>query len=81
MKKLTKNLSKKAGHPPGTPVFVGDKKVDKVVITVIDYNENTCETREIDSVEDCFPFKETPTVTWMKAEGLIAQLPIFYNFI
>ena len=68
--KLFPKVSKKAGLPPGTPVFVGEKKVEKVRITVIDYDEGTLEEREVDSIEKCFPYKEKPTVTWINIDGL-----------
>ena len=62
--------AKKAGLPPGTLVYTGEKKVDAVRITVIDYDENHCEEKQIQTVEECIPFKATPTVTWVNIDGL-----------
>jgi len=68
--KFIKKSSKKFGLPPGTPVFVGEKKVEKVKITIIDYDEGNLEEKEARTIEECFPFKEKPTVTWINIDGL-----------
>ena len=68
--KLFKKYSKKIGLPPGTMVYVGEKKVEKVKISVIDYDKDNFQKRELVSVEEAFPFKETPTVTWLNIDGL-----------
>ncbi|UCH81472.1 MAG: magnesium/cobalt transporter CorA [Nitrospiraceae bacterium] len=63
-------VSKKAGLPPGSPVYVGDKKIEKVGISVMSYDEENLEIRELEKVEECFPFKEKPPVTWINVDGL-----------
>lgn len=70
IRKLVKKKSKKMGLPPGTPVFVGEKKIDKVRISYIDYDEAKFEEKEVEEIEECFPFKDTPTVTWINIDGL-----------
>ena len=44
--------TKKAGLPPGTLVHVGEKKIDKVRIRVIDYDENNLDERELEKCCD-----------------------------
>jgi len=39
MSKITKKRSQKAGLPPGTLVHIGEKKTEKLKITIMDYNE------------------------------------------
>jgi len=58
------------GLPPGTPVFVGEKKVERVRISYIDYDEAKVEEKEVEDIVQCFPFKDTPTVTWINIDGL-----------
>lgn len=72
--KLTKLRSKKAGLPPGSLVYIGDQPVQRVKITLIDYDEGHFQEREVKSVEECFPFKDTPTVTWINIDGLKAEV-------
>ncbi|KPK45322.1 MAG: magnesium transporter [Phycisphaerae bacterium SG8_4] len=62
--------SKKAGLPPGTLVHVGDRKVESVRVTYLDYDENNVEAKQVSTIEECFPFKATPTVTWINIDGL-----------
>ena len=70
MVRFIKKSSKMSGLPPGALVHIGEKKTEKVRITVIDYDENSIQEREVKKVEECFPFKETPTVTWINIDGL-----------
>lgn len=68
--RILKKSSKKAGLPPGTLVHIGEKKVDRARITIIDYDEDTLIEKEVQSIEECFPFKDKPTVTWINIDGL-----------
>jgi magnesium transporter len=62
--------SDKAGLSPGTLMYVGEKKAGKPRITVIDYDESSFLEKEAASVEECFPFKDTSTVTWINVDGV-----------
>ncbi len=70
MEKLIKHKLKKAGLPPGTLVHIGEKKCKEVQITLFDYDEINFEEKEIKNVDECYPFKNKPTVTWINVEGL-----------
>lgn len=70
MVKLFQKVSKKAGLVPGAPVFVGEKKVEDVKITVIDYDAESFAMKELEKVEECVPFKDKSTVTWINIDGL-----------
>jgi len=65
-----KRHSRKAGLPPGTLVHIGEKKTEQIKITLIDYDEQNVQERVVEKVKECFPFKETPTVTWINIDGL-----------
>ena len=47
MSLFLKKSSKKAGLPPGAVVFVGKQKVEEIRITLIDYDENQYNEREV----------------------------------
>ncbi|MDH5714031.1 MAG: magnesium/cobalt transporter CorA [Candidatus Aminicenantes bacterium] len=70
MLRLIKRVSKKTGLPPGTPVHIGEKKVEKTKITIIDYDKAQFQQCEAKELEECFPFKDTPTVTWINIDGI-----------
>ncbi len=60
----------KVGLVPGTLVYTGERKVEKVRIRIIDYDETQLEEKEVERVEECFPFKDKPTITWINIDGL-----------
>lgn len=70
MSRLFKNISKKTGLSPGTLTFVGHQKTEKLRISVIDYDGTTFSEKTVDTIEECLPFQETPTVTWINIDGL-----------
>jgi magnesium transporter len=70
MPRFIKKTSRKAGLPPGTLVHIGERKTEKVRISVIDYDETHFQEEAVKTVEECFPFKDKPTVTWINIDGL-----------
>jgi magnesium transporter len=62
--------SDKLGLPPGTLLHVGEKKTEKTRITILDYDAAGFVEKEVGTVEECFPFKETPSVTWINVDGV-----------
>jgi len=68
--RLFKSPIDKAGTPPGTLVHVGERKTETVRITVIDYDAENFQEKQVSSIEECFPFKATPSVTWINIDGL-----------
>jgi magnesium transporter len=68
--RFQKPLSKQAGLPPGTLIHTGERKVENVRITYIDYDEQNFDEKQVSSIEECFSFKSTPTVTWINIDGL-----------
>jgi magnesium transporter len=70
MAKLTRRRLKPAGSPPGTIVYSGEERDAPVRITVIDYDETHFQEKEAATVEECFPFKDEPTVTWINIDGI-----------
>ncbi|MBN1221618.1 MAG: magnesium/cobalt transporter CorA, partial [Candidatus Aminicenantes bacterium] len=70
MNRLYRKGKKKIGIPPGTPIYVGEERKEKVKITLIDYNEEHFEEKEIEVIDDCFPCKATPSVSWINVDGI-----------
>ncbi len=70
MLKLFRRASNKVGLPPGTLVHIGEKRTEKVKITIIDYDETQFQEKEVETIEECFPFKDKPTVTWINIDGI-----------
>jgi len=70
MGRLVRKATKEPGAPPGTLVHTGAKREERVRITLIDYDAEHSQERQVERIEDCFPFKETPTTTWVNVDGL-----------
>jgi len=70
MPRFIKRRLKKAGASPGTLVHIGEQKVDETRITLIDYDEAHLQERVLDGIEEAFPLKDLPTVTWINIDGL-----------
>ena len=84
MHRLIIRRSQKAGLPPGTLVHIGEQKVEKVRISIIDYDEKQLKEMDAETVEVCFPFRDSNTVTWINIDGLhdvgiIEKLGSCYN--
>ena len=70
-----KGYSQKVGLPPGTLVYLGEERTEPIRITVIDYDEGHIHEDEVQTIEECLPFKNTETVTWIQIEG-VHETPI-----
>lgn len=74
MKNINRNLksriSRKVGLAPGTLVHVGEERTEKPKITIIDYNRDNYQEKVVDNIEECFPFKDHPTVSWINIDGI-----------
>ena len=74
MPKIFSNLyrkrSEKVGLSPGTLVHIGERKAERHRITIIDYDETQFQERELETIEESFPFKDTSTITWINIDGL-----------
>lgn len=70
-----KRYSEKVGQPPGTLIYLGEEPTEPVRITIIDYDETHLQEAEVQTVEECLPFIDTETVTWIQVQG-IHETPI-----
>jgi magnesium transporter len=84
MDRSVHRVSRKAGFQPGSVVYVGRERTEKVSIEVIDYDDARLEERRVSGVEECFPFRDTATITWINVNGihepeLVEQLGLHYG--
>lgn len=70
MPRLFWRTRRKAAQPPGTVEFVGERKAERTRITVFDFADSQLEERELGSWEECFPYLDTPRVSWINIDGL-----------
>jgi magnesium transporter len=65
MRKFIKRSTKKAGSAPGTLVFVGEKKAETVTFTIIDYDADNLQEKEVASIDECLAYRDKKSVTWI----------------
>jgi magnesium transporter len=70
MSRLFKSVKKKAGLKPGSVVYVGKKRTEEIFIDVIDYDERGHTEKRLENVEDCFDYKDSPTISWINVTGI-----------
>ncbi len=70
MEKYFKKRGEKAGLPPGTPVFVGVKKMEQTKIKIIAYDESKFEEKVIENVGEFFFSQDSKGVTWINVDGI-----------
>ena len=68
--KSTRRRSQKAGLPPGTLVHIGESRSEDVLVTIIDYDEAHFTEETVKAIDECFAFKDSPSVTWINVDGL-----------
>lgn len=70
MSRLSKKTVKKPGLSPGTLIHVGEKKMEKPRIRVIDYDYENLQELELESIEQCIQFKDSKGISWINIDGL-----------
>lgn len=56
------------GTAPGTLTVSGDRVESTLVL--IDYNETTTTRTSLNTIEDCIPYLERESITWLDVQGL-----------
>lgn len=69
-KKKKKKTSLKIGLSPGSFIHIGEKKVEQILIDLIDYDLQKYEFKRLKSIEEAFQYKDTHTVSWLNIVGL-----------
>jgi magnesium transporter len=67
---LIPRRSKKAGLPPGTIVHVGEKRRERVKLSVINYDEVNFQEKEVNNVEEALSLRNKSSVTWLNIDGV-----------
>jgi magnesium transporter len=60
----------KSGMAPGTPVFIGERKLEQARIDVIDFNEAQVSEHPDSDLDTCAELLRAPTVTWINIAGV-----------
>jgi magnesium transporter len=69
-RKPSKGSGVKSGMAPGTMVFIGEQKRDKVRLDVVDFTEHNFSEGLDVSIEKCQSYVNSPSVTWINVNGI-----------
>lgn len=61
---------KKLGQIPGSIIYTGERSTEKLFIETFDYTKENCSEKVLQSIEECFEFRNTDSVTWINLNGL-----------
>ena len=70
MVRLFHKSEKRPASAPGTLHFIGRRKVDNVRLTLIDYDQDHLDERDLAGVEECLPFRDLASTSWINLYGL-----------
>ena len=65
-----KGMTKRKGLPPGSVTYTGETVTKKVRIRIMDFDDDNFVEKDAQEVEECFPFKNTPSTTWINIDGI-----------
>ena len=67
---MTKKKNHKVGAPPGTIVYSGEQRTQKVRISLIEYNETEFIEKDFYDLSECMNHVETGMVKWINVDGI-----------
>ena len=70
MAKRIRAAKKKLGLKPGSVVYVGKERTEEPQIDVIDYTDSAYDEKRVATAEECFPYRDSATLTWINVEGI-----------
>jgi len=70
MARFVKKQKNEIGLPPDEWYFRGNKKIDSVLLRVIDFDPDNLEENAIKTVKEVLKYQDRDTVTWFNVDGL-----------
>lgn len=70
MKGHRKKRSSKSGLPPGTPVHIGEQKLEIMSLTALVYSDQVFQEIQTERVDEVLPLATHPANTWITVQGI-----------
>lgn len=64
------NRNRKAGAPPGTIVYEGEERSERVKISLIEFNETEFIEKDFYDLSECLGHVDTKMVRWINVDGI-----------
>jgi magnesium transporter len=73
MSRFLKKDKHEIGLPPDELMFIGKKKIDNILLRLIDFDTINMEEISLDKVKDVLKYQGKDSVTWFNVDGLHNQ--------
>lgn len=70
MARFIKDTKASKGHIPGSLILIGNQKMDQPVIRLIEYDTEGLVDKELKSIEEVIPCKDSTQVSWINIYGI-----------
>ena len=70
MARFVKKRKEDIGLSPDDMSFRGERKMDKALLRIVDFDADNLEEKVIDNVDSLFEYQKSPSVTWFNIDGL-----------
>jgi magnesium transporter len=70
MTRFIKRNKNEIGLPPDELIFRGQKKIDQVLLRIIDFDATNLTEDDVKTVQEVSKFQHKDTVTWINVDGL-----------
>lgn len=70
MPRLFRPRKGKVGAAPGTIEYLGPRKVDHMIVRVMEFDGEHCDERELADRDEALAFRDTPRFVWLNVDGL-----------
>lgn len=70
MKGHRKKRSSKSGLPPGTPVHIGEQKLETMSLTTMTYSDHAIQEIQTERLEEVLPLATNPANKWITVQGI-----------
>lgn len=70
MARFIKKQKQEIGLSPDDLLFRGEKKIENVLLRIIDFDADNLEENAIKTVKEALKYQEKDTVTWLNVDGL-----------
>ncbi len=67
---ITQQRAEKSGLPPGTLNVIGNLEEEEVVITLLEYNEESFSEKKLSSLQDIMDCRNSTSVKWINVDGI-----------
>jgi magnesium transporter len=70
MARFIKDRSQAKDQAPGSLVLIGQQKMEKTQITIMDYSPDHLVEHKLDSINDCIEYLDKESVSWINIYGI-----------